>query len=162
MRFSCPGKAVSSGGFEMAAAIRYATRDDYAAIVRLIRQLAEDAGEKAWLTEEYVETYLSFPGSGALLAEEGGRVVGLLTYHVRPGLYHAADCCLIDELVVDRPVRRQGIGSALLGRLLQEQEHTDCAEVGVSCMPDNERAIRLYHRHGLVDEALLLERHFNR
>ena len=146
----------------MVAAIRNATRDDYAAIVHLIRQMAEDAGDQSWLTEGYVETYLSFPGSGALLAEEEGRVVGLLSYHIRPGLYHAANCCLIDELVVDRPVRRQGIGSALLGQLLQEQEQTGCAEVGVSCMPDNEGAIRLYRRHGLVDEALLLERHFNR
>jgi GNAT superfamily N-acetyltransferase len=146
----------------MVAAIRNATRDDYAAIVHLIRQMAEDAGDKTWLTEGYVESYLSFPGSGALLAEEESRVVGLLTYHIRPGLYHAANCCLIDELVVDRPVRRRGIGSALLGQLLQEQEQTGCAEVGVSCMPGNERAIRLYRRHGLVDEAMLLERHFNR
>ena len=144
----------------MVAAIRYATRDDYAAIVQLIRQMAEDAGDKTRLTEEYVESYLSFPGSGALLADEEGRVVGLLTYHVRPGLYHAGNCCLIDELVVDRPVRRRGIGAALLGQLLEEQEQAGCAEVAVSCMPDNERAIRLYGRHGLVDEALLLERHF--
>ncbi len=144
----------------MAAVIRDATRDDYGTIVRLIRQLAEDAGEEACPTEEDVERYLSFPGSGALLAEKEGGVVGLLTYNIRPGLYHAGDCCVIDELVVDRAARGRGIGSALLGHLLLEQERTGCAEVAVSCLRDNERAIRLYRRHGLVDDALLLERHF--
>ncbi len=36
------------------------------------------------------------------------------------------------------------------------------AEVSVTTMPDNQGAIRFYKRHGLVDEAVFLEKHFER
>jgi ribosomal protein S18 acetylase RimI-like enzyme len=85
-------------------------------------------------------------------------VIGLLSYSVRPDLYHAGDCCLIEELVVRDGRRGQGAGSALIEELLIRVK--DCAEVGLGVMADNESAIRFYRKHGFGDEALLLERHF--
>jgi ribosomal protein S18 acetylase RimI-like enzyme len=35
-----------------------------------------------------------------------------------------------------------------------------CAEVSVSTLSDNEDAQRFYRSHGLVDEAVFLEKHF--
>jgi ribosomal protein S18 acetylase RimI-like enzyme len=35
-----------------------------------------------------------------------------------------------------------------------------CAEVSVSTMPSNSKAIEFYKAHGMTDEAVLLEKHF--
>lgn len=136
-----------------------ATEADVTAIVRLIAELAEGYDISNPLTEEYARECLAFPGSHVLLAEAGGQAVGLLSYSVRPDLFHAAPSCQIDELVVQQAERGKGVGSALLAEVLRRAAALGCVEVSVTVMPDNEDAQRLYRAHGLVDEALYLETH---
>lgn len=136
--------------------IREATIDDTAAVIRLLRQL----GEQAETSEHYVRYYLSGSQRWVLLAQQGDQVAGLLSYLVRADLYHAGSSVLIEELVVDEDYRGQGIGGALMNALEERLQMLDCKEVCLAVMPDNEAAIRFYKRHGLVEEALFLERHF--
>jgi ribosomal protein S18 acetylase RimI-like enzyme len=139
--------------------IREAGAHDAPAIVQLIGELAS-GDDHSPIAEAYVHRYLSSSRGEILLAELEGRVVGLLSYSVRPDLYHAADACLIEELVVHHGVRRQGVGGALLTELLSQLAALGCAEVSVAAMPDNNEAIRLYRAHGLTEEAVFLEKHF--
>lgn len=141
------------------ARIREARPGDEATITALIRELAAGEGETSPLTEVYARGYLAASGCHVLLAERGGRIAGLLSYSVRPNLYHAGPTALIEELVVAAEERGGGVGGALLEHLLAHLEATDCTEVAVSTMPDNEDAQRFYRAHGLVDEAVLLEKH---
>lgn len=140
--------------------IREAQRKDSTSIVQLISELATASGETSPISANYVEAYLASPSSGILLAESDGEAIGLLSYSVRPDLYHAGDCCLIEELVVHAGRRGQGVGSALIEELFIRVK--DCVEIGLEVMPDNTQAIRFYRRHGFMDEALLLERHFQK
>lgn len=140
--------------------IREATPGDAAEIAALVRELAEADGESSAVGAAYVETYLDFPGSAALLAEDQGRAIGLLSYCVRPNLYHAGNTCLIEELVVRAGSRGRGVGGALVSALLERLAALGCAEVSVSTMLDNQRAQAFYRKHGFTDEALYLERHF--
>ncbi len=118
-------------------------------------------GDSSSIDEEYVAYYISCPHSYVLLAEEEGQVIGLLSYSVRPNLYHAGDACLIDQLIVQEGARGRGVGGALVEELFQRLAALDCVEVSVSTMPDNRRAIRFYKSHGLTEEAVLLEKHFS-
>lgn len=136
--------------------IRNATASDAASVVRLIRQLGDDSD----VTEAYVLEYLSGSERRVLMAQRGNSVEGLLSYSVRADLFHAGNSVLIEELVVDENCRGEGIGGALLDTLMDRLRGLDCKEVCVAVMPDNEGAIRFYKRHGLVEEALFLERHF--
>ena len=146
--------------------IRQATLADAADIVRLIQEMDSDGGNRSPLTEAFVAGYLSSPVSAVLLAVMDGRPadlrqpIGLLAYSIRPDLFHAASSCYVEELVVARSQRSQGVGGALLDEVLRRASKAGCAEVSLSVMPDNEQAIRLYRQHGLVDEALFLEKHF--
>jgi ribosomal protein S18 acetylase RimI-like enzyme len=140
--------------------IREAKLGDEVFIVQLMQELAETGGDSSPITHAYVKDYLSSPISHVLLAEENERVIGLLSYSVRPDLYHAANSCLIEELVVLKSARGRGVGSALMSELLQRLASSRCAEVSVAAMADNEGAIRFYKSHGLVDEAIFLEKHF--
>jgi ribosomal protein S18 acetylase RimI-like enzyme len=105
----------------------------------LIVDLAATSSEPSPITEGYVTQYLSSPTSKILLAEAHHRVIGLLSYSLRPDLYHAAAACLIEELVVQEAMRGQGVGSALLTELLSRLTAVDCAEVSVAAMPTNVR-----------------------
>jgi ribosomal protein S18 acetylase RimI-like enzyme len=141
--------------------IRDAGPRDAADIVRLVRALAAEGGESCALTEALAARYLAAPGCHVLLAEaDGDAVVGLLSCSIRLDLYHAAPTCLVEELVVQDGWRGQGVGSQLLEAAIALAQGDGCAEISVSTMPDNLRAQAFYRRHGLVDEAVLLERHF--
>jgi ribosomal protein S18 acetylase RimI-like enzyme len=139
--------------------IRDARAGDEPAVVSLIQEMAAGDGGASPVDPAFVAAYLAHPGSGVLLAEEEGRCVGLLSYSVRPDLYHAGPAALVEELVVHAPLRGHGVGGALLEAFLSRMAALGCAEVAIAVMPDNEGAQRLYRAHGLTEEALLLERH---
>jgi PhnO protein len=140
--------------------IREATLQDAPVVATLVRELAEAVGESSPITETHVREYLAYPGSHVLLAEEEGRVIGLLSYAVRPNLYHAGSVGLIEELVVTASHRGRGVGGALVSEVVGRLAAAGCAEVSVSTMPGNEGARRFYRSHGFLDEYVYLERHF--
>lgn len=146
----------------MEITIRDAQLADTPAIVRLIGDLAASSGESSPLTTGYAAYYLASPSSKTLLAEIPQGVVGLLSYSLRPDLYHAAPVCLIEELVVEEALRGRGMGRALVTELLARLAGTECAEISVAAMPDNPRAIQFYKAQGLTEEAVFLEKHFER
>jgi ribosomal protein S18 acetylase RimI-like enzyme len=140
--------------------IRSATTKDSDATVRLVREHTAIAGEQSLISASYVATYLTFEHNGILLAESDGQIIGLMSYSIRPDLHHAANVCLIEELIVASEWRRQGVGRALMTNLLDRLDSLQCAGVSVAVMPDNSSAIRFYQSQGLTDEALFLEKHF--
>lgn len=133
---------------------------DCPVIARLIAELASSTGETTPVTAEYVRQYLEFPGSNILVAIMEQQVVGMLSYSLRPNLFHAGESCMIEELIVAQPFRNRGIGGALLEELLRQLGNSDCVEVSVTTMPNNHRAIAFYRSHGLNDDAIYLEKHF--
>ncbi len=142
--------------------IRQANQDDIPSIVRLVRELAESGGERSPLAEDYAAYFLHQPNCYVLLAETEDQIIGLLSYLMTPNLYHASDTCTIPELIVTDGFRGRGVGSALMDDLIEHMASQGCVEVSVSTMPNNQGAIQFYKKHGLVDEALLLERHLRK
>ncbi len=141
--------------------VRQAGPGDEAAVAALIQELGRSVDFPSLVTEDLARQYLEFPGCYALLAEEGGRAVGLLVYSIQPDLFHAANGCMIRELVVEEHARDRGIGSALMAEVLRRAEAAGCVEVSVSALADNEGALRFYRSFGLTDEAVFLEKHLD-
>lgn len=140
--------------------VRDATADDAAAVAALVRELGETEGDQSPVDEAGVLEYLGYPDSGIIVAEIETEVVGTLTWFTRPGLYHGGRWGYVDELIVTAKTRGRSIGDALLAEAMRRFEAAGCREASVSTMPDNEPAKALYRKHGMVDEGLLLERHF--
>jgi ribosomal protein S18 acetylase RimI-like enzyme len=139
--------------------VRLADAHDTEAIAGLVTMLAAELKEHSPITPAYATHYLHSPGAHVLLAVRGETVLGLLSFTLRPSLYHAADACLIDELVVQPAERNRGIGARLLQEAIRRARAHHCAEVSLSVMTSNQDALRFYQRHGFEDQALLLERH---
>jgi ribosomal protein S18 acetylase RimI-like enzyme len=140
--------------------VRETRMEDTEVVVSLIRELGEMNGDRTDLGVEDVKYFLKIPGNIILLAEEDGQVVGLLSYTVSFDLWHAGDCCLIRELIISAGNRQQGLGGLLLQEVFRRAASNHWMEVSVSTMPDNLPAISFYKKHGMTDEAVLLERHF--
>jgi ribosomal protein S18 acetylase RimI-like enzyme len=140
--------------------IREGTPTDGKIVAQLIAELADSIGETASPTAEYVNTFLGFPGSHIFLAEQDGQVVGMLSFSIRPNLYHAESCCLVDEVVVAETARGRGVGKALVQRLMLHAKEAGCAEASLSVLPGNTRAREFYRALGFTDEAILMEIHF--
>lgn len=139
--------------------IREAGLEDASDILQLISEHAVSSNERSPLSAEYVAHYLASPVSTLLVAEAGKQVIGLLSFSLRPDLYHAGDACLIEELIVTENAREQWVGKALMVGLFSYLAGSRVVEIVAALIPDNTRAIRFFHSHGLCQEALLLERH---
>jgi GNAT superfamily N-acetyltransferase len=144
----------------MPVTIRLAGPGDEEPIVRLVREMAEGESDTSPIDDQYVRHFLGSPVSGALLAEDDGEVVGLLSYALTPGLYHAADSGLIELLLVTASRRGEGIGRRLVETALNVFREGGCAEASVSTGGENEAAQSIYRRAGLTESSLLLETHF--
>jgi GNAT superfamily N-acetyltransferase len=144
----------------MPVTIRRAGPGDAAAIVRLVREMAEGEGDASPIDEHYVRDFLASPVSGALLAHDGDEAIGLLSYCMTPGLFHAADSGLIELLIVTASRRGEGTGRRLVETALRLFREAGCAEASVSTGEANDAAQKVYRRAGLTESSLLLEKHF--
>ena len=140
--------------------VRSARPGDEAAVVRLVREMAAGEAGASPIDESYALRFLASPVSGALLALDGGEAIGLLSYCVMPGLYHAAGSGLIELLVVTAARRGEGVGRRLVEAALRLFEEAGCAEASVSTGEGNDPAQHVYREAGLTETSLLLERHF--
>jgi ribosomal protein S18 acetylase RimI-like enzyme len=143
--------------------IRDATPADAPTILDLLDQLGWSSFIRQRVTTNYIRRYMRFPYNRILLAElpSVGQPVGLLSYSVRPDLYHGGDACLVENFVVLNHMRGLGIGSVLFQHLLHSLTENDCATLFVDVEPDNQRALRFYRRQGLNHQVILLERHLS-
>jgi ribosomal protein S18 acetylase RimI-like enzyme len=146
----------------MPVTIRHAGPGDEPAVVELVQELSVAFDYPSPVDEHYVRHYLASAVSDVLLAVDEGAPVGLLSYAIVPGLFHAADSGLIESLVVAEGRRGEGIGRQLLERALRLLEEAGCAEVSVSTDADNEAAQKVYFDAGLTEASVLLEKHIKR
>ena len=145
----------------MAIMVRQAGPGDEATIVRLTQEMAAGEDDVSPIDARYARRFLGSPVGGALLAEDDGEAVGLLSYALVPGLYHAADSGLIELLIVTGTRRGGGIGHRLVDTALRRFREGGCAEASVSTGEENATAQKVYRDAGLTESSLLLETHFD-
>jgi ribosomal protein S18 acetylase RimI-like enzyme len=146
----------------MAMTIRHAGPGDEPSVVELIQELAVAVDYPTTIDEHYVRHFLASPVSDMLLAIDDGEPVGLLSYAIVPGLFHAADSGLIESLVVAEGRRSEGIGRQLLTAAIKLLEDEKCSEISISTGADDEAVQKLYFEVGLTEASVLLEKHVDK
>jgi predicted N-acetyltransferase YhbS len=97
--------------------IRQARPEDAPALGDLLTQLGypTDAAQ----IPDRLEKIHARPGTTVLVAEHGGRVVGVVTVHLFSAMHTSEPAAWLTALVVDESVRGKGVGSALVQRAEQ-------------------------------------------
>ena len=141
--------------------IRAATAADAAAVAALIRVMAEQFGEHSPVTAGWVADCLGDDGFFAIVAELDGDLVGVVTFVLVRGLFHAKKSAVIGEASVTPAHQGKGLGRALLQEAIARIKQLEVAEISISTGFENERAKHLYRSLGFVEETLMLEQHLD-
>jgi ribosomal-protein-alanine N-acetyltransferase len=100
-------------------------------------------GVEAWSAGMLAEELASAPATRwYLVAEEAGAVLGYA------GLLVAGDQADVVTLAVAADRWGEGVGTSLLDGLIGEAARRGCTELFLEVRVDNDRAKRLYRRHG--------------
>jgi ribosomal protein S18 acetylase RimI-like enzyme len=106
------------------------------------------------------------PDTFVFLASEGDRLIGYALGHVVP----VEETWIADTWATGRRIgelesisvlpehRGQGIGSRLMDEVHAEFDRLGIEDVVIGLLPGNERALRLYERHGYVPNWLYVSR----
>ena len=84
------------------------------------------------------------------IAQIGGEIVGFIyfTYSLEMFLDVSKRVAFISDMYVKPRFRRQGIGSLLMEKCLEELKNLDIKYVRLSVLSNNVLAIRFYEKHG--------------
>ncbi len=134
----------------MSLTIREATAADAAAVMTLVRELAEFerlshevVGDEAMMREA-----LSAGHSAALLAEEDGQPIGLALYFHNFSTFLARRGIYLEDLYVKPAFRKHGVGRALLRRLARLAVERGCGRFEWAVLDWNVDALRFYESLG--------------
>ncbi len=121
----------------------------------LVRPVEEgDRPTVGWLTtqlwgapEVVVHDAAFYPASlPGFIAERAGRIAGLVTFDVRPGVLEIVTINALDQ--------HAGIGTMLIEAIAAEAKRRGCHEITLTTTNDNIGALRFYQRRGFRLAAL--------
>lgn len=123
-------------------AIRAMTRDD----LNEVKRLEEATAEAPHWSPVVYEGFLSEDDHGGqiFVVEEGRRLAGFIAARI------VLDTCELESIVVDRAVRRSGVGKALFTALMQWARQRDAVRMELEVRERNNSAIYFYERLGFV------------
>ena len=142
--------------------VRAGRADDVDACVDLFARVVDEGRwmgrqppvDRAERRERFL-TALAGDDTALLVAEDGGKVVGMLSLSVAG--YGVADI----GMCVDAEWRGRGVGGALVEEAVATARDLGAHKIALQVWPHNEPALRLYRRHGFVEEGRL-RRHYRR
>ncbi|MFQ6076315.1 MAG: GNAT family N-acetyltransferase [Candidatus Bathyarchaeia archaeon] len=143
----------------MGMTVRSAGESDVAALLRLAEELIPGEAEPKQ-RECLLRSCIDDAKHDLYVAELEGRVIGFLDLWTFPDFVHGGVLTIIQNLVVDGAFRGRGVGDLLVRRAVRRAGERGALELHVWTEFDNKAAIRLYKKHGLTGESLLLEREF--
>lgn len=143
--------------------VRDATADDAAEILAFVRAKAQfdrelgAFGGALGITEELIRRHLFGPRpfASVLLAGDLGPAAGFALYYFRYSSFRGRPSIWLDDLYVHPPVRRQGAGRVLMGRLAEVAAAADCTHIAWVASASNAIGMGFYQRLGatVVNQA---------
>lgn len=94
----------------------------------------------------------------AMVAETGGRVVGLVHYLFHRHAWKVEDVCYLQDLFAHPDVRGKGAGRALIEAVYAAADRHGAAQVYWLTQTSNDTARKLYDRIGVVTEFVKYQR----
>jgi GrpB-like predicted nucleotidyltransferase (UPF0157 family)/ribosomal protein S18 acetylase RimI-like enzyme len=131
------------------ARIRRARSSDAPAVALLLGELGypTDVDDAA----AQLDQQLDRDDAGALVYDDGGEPVGLITYHVFDLIYRPRPHCRITALSVRSDRRRRGVARALLEAVEAIARESGCFRVELTTRQDRDDALRFYEACGFEE-----------
>ena len=138
--------------------IRECTKEDFGRISKLLAQLwPEKTLDKPKLQQVFLRG-LSSDSQEYICAVVENNIVGFGSFSVKNSLWQAGLICRVDELVVDKEYRGQGIGSKLLERITNMAKEKGCRMLELESAFDRTQAHKFYERNAFDKRAFRFSR----
>jgi len=105
-----------------------------------------------------LQNVLQDPNYTIYVADVDECIVGFIDLRLFPDFVEGILLALIQNLVVQKPFRRQGIGSKLLRHVIADAVQRNVGEIHVWTEFENQQAITFYVQHGFQKRGLVLEK----
>jgi GNAT superfamily N-acetyltransferase len=143
--------------------VRLATADDAADVTRLMIGF-RNWSQREWPSDEAfgrgVERLLADENTDFLLGAVDGRTAaGVCQLRYRYGVWMDALDCLLEDLYVEDPARRHGLGEALVNAALERARERGCRRIELDVNDANTPALTLYERLGFSSYVEFLGGH---
>lgn len=138
--------------------IRDCKIEDFDAILNLLHQLwpqkilHAESLRKVYQRGTYSEHHRY------ICAIKDSKIVGFASLTVKGSLWQEGYLGHIDELVVDEPYRRQGIGARLLEHMIDLAKRMDCSRIEIDSAFPRTDAHKFYERRGFEKRAYLFSK----
>ena len=127
--------------------IRTGVKEDLPQVLQLIKELAayEKEPDAVDTTVEQLEQDGFGPDSvfSFLVADTGDKVVGMALYYWSYSTWKGK-CMYLEDLVVTKAYRQQGVGRQLFGQLIRIARENDAHRLSWQVLDWNESAIKFY------------------
>ncbi|CAH0192850.1 GNAT family N-acetyltransferase [Chryseobacterium sp. Bi04] len=147
----------------------------------IIRKAIESDSEKIWflmeqlaIFENYIDSFeitpeivkesgfrKSPPDFYCWVAEDEGKIAGILVYYFLPYTAENRPSIYMKELYVDENYRGQKIGEQLMDALKAEAKRNNCSQIKWTVAPWNNAGQRFYHRLGAKENKDWLNYEWN-
>jgi ribosomal protein S18 acetylase RimI-like enzyme len=127
--------------------VREANVEDAAEICGLASELAETVGDEApteKATRARLEELLDEPRARVLVAENEARIVGGVSFWIKPDLAHGDTVVEVPMLVVAEDHRRAGVGRLLMEEVRNIASDNDASQIELVATPGNVTAREFY------------------
>ncbi len=138
--------------------IRTATLDDFEGICRLLQQLWPDKKQDKRALKTVMNRALPSPDEIYLCAEIDNAIAGFCSLAIRNSLWQEARLGMLSEMVVDETVRKRGIGTALLGTIIDMARQRGCRRIELDSAFHREETHRFYEKAGFEKRAVLFSK----
>ena len=142
--------------------IRLATETDIPSILELYQELNttpyQTRHDRSPSMEECRRVFAEIsetPGHELVIAEESGNIIGTLVLLIVPNLSHGAlPWALVENMVVTRSHRHQGIGKSLMEYVLKRARDAGCYKTTLNSNKKRRGAHRFYRSVGFESLAI--------
>lgn len=150
---------------EISMTVRSCEEKDLPAVVDLITQLAEVSSvTKEFQLDQFQAMFKKMKALPDMYAnyvyDSHGRVTGFISVVFYMTFFHRVGTAQVNELVVDRNCRGEGIGQALMQAAELESRRRGMDELEVGTEQDNLPAQEFYRKYGFNEEYILFGMEF--
>ena len=131
--------------------VREANVEDAAEICGLASELAETVGDEApteKATRARLEELLDEPRARVLVAENEARIVGGVSFWIKPDLAHGDTVVEVPMLVVAEDHRRAGVGRLLMEEVRDVASDNDASQIELVATPASARRCQVLATSG--------------
>ena len=131
----------------MTISVRKGLKSDLSAALGLIKELAlyEKAPDEVIVTLQEMEHdgFGKDPIFNFFVAETAGEIVGIALYYIKYSTWKGK-CVFLEDLIVTKPYRKQGIGKKLFDEVVKVSKNMDVNRLEWQVLDWNEPAIEFY------------------